>query len=73
VGGTGLPVDTKRVGCSPRLHPCPVSIINDYRILKHIGCNCPYSDDDKIDTDYVIQYPGKHHYDDAKNKRDDSP
>ena len=50
------------------------SIINNYRLLKmQVGYNCPYSDDDKINTDYVIEYPGKNHYDDAKNKRDNSP
>jgi hypothetical protein len=50
------------------------SIINDYRLLKmQVGYNCPYSDNDKINTDYVIKYPGKNHYDDAKNKRYNSP
>ena len=38
-----------------------------------VGYNCPYSDDDEINTDYVIKYPGKNHYDDAKNERDNSP
>jgi hypothetical protein len=50
------------------------SIINYYRLLKmQVGYDCPYSDDDKINTDYVIKYPGKNHYDDAKNKRDNAP
>lgn len=49
-------------------------IIHDYRLLAvQAADNRPYSDDDKIDTDYVIEYPGENHYDDAKNKRDNSP
>jgi hypothetical protein len=35
--------------------------------------NCPYSNNDKINTDNVIKYPGKYHYDDTKNERDNSP
>ena len=49
-------------------------IIHDYRLLAvQAADNRPNSDDDKIDAYYVIEYPGENHYDDAKNKRDNSP
>jgi hypothetical protein len=37
------------------------------------GNNCPYSNNDEINADYVIKYPGENHYDDAKNKCNNSP
>jgi hypothetical protein len=39
----------------------------------HVGYNCPYPDDDEINTDYIIKYPGENHNDDAKNKRYNPP
>lgn len=59
-------------GCIP--HPYPASIINDCNHLKmQVGYNCPYSDDDKINADYIVKYFRKNHYDDATNKSDNSP
>jgi hypothetical protein len=49
-------------------------IIDDYRLLAvQAADNRPNSDDDKIDAYYVIKYPGENHYDDAKNKSNNSP
>ena len=59
---------------STRATSLAAGIISDYRLLRmQVRYNCPYSDDDKINTDYVIKYLGKNHYYDAKNKRDNAP
>ena len=55
------------MGCSLGLHPYLASIINVCMLLKmQVGYNSPYSDDDEINTHYIIKYPRKNHHEDAK-------